>query len=122
MLSCAHYLTVSANDFSSQTQWSSNPFGWFAALRKSKMARLLGPLSIIKELSEDLWCTMTLLPRSSSEVVVQCDIYAREGHHAPAATVERWKWMLERELINLSTPEAAKASTGSYFAYQCGGE
>lgn len=64
---------------------------------------------------------MTLFPRTTTEVVVRCDIYAREGYHAPAAMVERWKWMLEKELTSLSTSNASDDSTRSYFAYQCGG-
>ncbi|KIV78832.1 hypothetical protein PV11_06442 [Exophiala sideris] len=110
-----------ANEFSSQSQWSQNPFGWFSGFRRPKMARLLGPMSMIKELNEDLWCTMTLLPRSQFEVIVRCDIYAREGRTPSAPTTQRWKWLLEKELNVLSKPDEAKATGGSYFAYQCGG-
>ncbi|OAP54419.1 hypothetical protein AYL99_11520 [Fonsecaea erecta] len=111
-----------ANEFSNQAQWAQHPFKWLSALRKSKVVRLLGPLSIIKELDNDLWCTMVLLPRSSSEVVVQCDFYVKEGRTAPAKVVEKSKWMLEQELVNLSRPEDARGSPrSSYFAYQCGG-
>lgn len=114
-------LTCLANEFSSQSQWSQNPFGWFSGSRRQKKAQLLGPLSMIKELNENLWCTMTLLPRSLSEVVVRCDIYAKEGRGPPAPTVGRWKWMLEKELNSLSKPDEVKSGR-SYFAYQCGGE
>ncbi|KAI1616310.1 iron-sulfur cluster-binding protein [Exophiala viscosa] len=110
-----------ANEFSNQSQWSQNPFGWFSGFRRPKMARLLGPMSMIKELNEDLWCTMTLLPRSQSEVIVRCDIYAKEGTNPSPQTFQRWKWLLEKELNVLSKPDEAKASGRSYFAYQCGG-
>ncbi|KIX04917.1 uncharacterized protein Z518_05788 [Rhinocladiella mackenziei CBS 650.93] len=120
-VTCATNWKDIANEFSSQSQWSQNPFGWFSRLQRPTMVRLLGPLSIIKELRPDLWCTMTLLPRSCSEVMVRCDIYAKEGYTAPANTVDRWKWMLEKEVINLSKPVVSKTSTNSYFAYQCGG-
>lgn len=88
------------------------------------MARLLGPLSLVKELDQDLWCTMTLLPHTFQEVVVRCDIYAKQGdHQIPTNTVQRWKWLLERELIELSKiDETTQESSGSYFAYQCGGK
>lgn len=88
------------------------------------MVRLLGPLSIIKELDDDLWCTMVLLPRSSTEVQVRADLYAKEGHVASAKASEKWKWMLNQELLNkLRSDVDEKSSKGSnYFAYQCGGK
>lgn len=86
------------------------------------MARLLGPLSLVKELDQDLWCTLTLLPHTSQEVVVRCDIYAKEGDAVPTNTVQKWKWLLERELTQLSKSDETPESTGSYFAYQCGGK
>ncbi|KAH0843133.1 hypothetical protein AYO21_03424 [Fonsecaea monophora] len=113
-----------ANEFSNQAQWAQSPFEWLSAIRKSKskVVRLLGPLSIIKELDDDLWCTMVLLPRSSSEVVVRCDFYLKQGHTAPAKVLEKSKWMLEQELLHLSSPDENKSATRSpYFAYQCGG-
>jgi hypothetical protein len=89
-------------------------------------SRLLGPLSLTKELSPNLWCTMTLLPRSPSETTVRCDIYAslKQAGRPPLATVERCKWMLEKELINLSKPvgDQSKAVMRSNFAYKCGGK
>jgi hypothetical protein len=112
---------VLANEFSSQCQWSQNPFGWLSRLRKQKMATLLGPLSMLKELNGGLWCTITLLPRSATEVLARCDIYAKEGHQIPAGAVQRQKWMLEKELLNLSKPDVAGEHTKTYFAYQCGG-
>ncbi|KAJ9639232.1 hypothetical protein H2204_003843 [Knufia peltigerae] len=122
-VTCAVNWKHLANKFSSQSQWSQNPFGWFSGFRRPKMARLLGPLSLVKELDQDLWCTMTLLPHTFQEVVVRCDIYAKQGdHQIPTNTVQRWKWLLERELIELSKiDETTQESSGSYFAYQCGG-
>ncbi|KIW31524.1 uncharacterized protein PV07_03168 [Cladophialophora immunda] len=121
-VTCATNWKDIANEFSNQAQWGQNPFEWLSAFRKSKVVRLLGPLSIIKELDNDLWCTLVLLPRSSSEVVVRFDFYVKEGHAAPAKVVEKSKWMLEQELLNLSRPDETKSATrSSYFAYQCGG-
>jgi nitrite reductase/ring-hydroxylating ferredoxin subunit len=122
-VTCGTNWKTIANEFSDQAQWSQSPFGWFSALRKSKIVRLLGPLTIIKELDDDLWCTMVLLPRSSSEVIVRCDLYAKEGHVAPVKTLEKWKWMLKQELMTITRSGAEeKSSTSSkYFAYQCGG-
>lgn len=67
---------------------------------------------------------MVLLPRTSSEVVVRCDIYAKEGYVAPSGTVEKWKWMLEKEIVSLSQPvdDVATKSARAFFSYQCGGE
>ncbi|EXJ86090.1 hypothetical protein A1O1_06459 [Capronia coronata CBS 617.96] len=120
-VTCATNWKDIANDFSSQCQWSQNPFGWFPRLRKQKMATLLGPLSMVKELRAGLWCTMTLLPRSPTEVVVRCDLYARKGYQVPARVVEQQKWMLEKELLNLSKPDTSDKSSRTPFAYQCGG-
>ncbi|KAL6251416.1 hypothetical protein RBB50_001625 [Rhinocladiella similis] len=120
-VTCAANWKDLANEFSSQAQWSQNPFGWFSGFRRPKMARLLGPLSLVKELDQDLWCTLTLLPHTSQEVVVRCDIYAKEGDAVPTNTVQKWKWLLERELTQLSKSDETPESTGSYFAYQCGG-
>ncbi|KIW13214.1 hypothetical protein PV08_08401 [Exophiala spinifera] len=132
-VTCAANWKQLANEFSSQAQWSQNPFGWFSGFRRPKMARLLGPLSLVKELDQDLWCTLTLLPHSSQEVVVRCDIYAKQGDQQTPTNnnnnnnnnaVQRWKWLLERELMQLSKSDQTQASppaAGSYFAYQCGG-
>lgn len=117
-----HVPDHSANEFSSQSQWSQTPFGWFSNRRNQKMVRLLGPLSMIKELDEDLWCTMTLLPSSASESVTRVDIYAKEGHSVSSATVEKWKWMLEKEIASMSKPDSEPASARGSFAYECGGK
>jgi hypothetical protein len=111
-------LTRSANAFANQAQWTEGGFGWFSATSKTKEVRLLGPSSLIKELDDDLWCTMVLLPQSISLATVRCDIFAKEDHSVAAKTVEKWKWMLQQELTGLSRQEAG---TGD-FAYQCGGE
>ncbi|KAK5327605.1 hypothetical protein LTR93_002990 [Exophiala xenobiotica] len=120
-VTCAANWKDLANEFSSQAQSSQNPFGWFSGVRRPKMAYLLGPLSIVKELDPNLWCTMTLLPRSSSEVVVRCDLYAKEGYQVPTNAVERWKWMLEKELTQVPNSDDTRVARGSYFAYKCGG-
>jgi hypothetical protein len=65
---------------------------------------------------------MTLLPRSSSEVVVRCDLYAKEGYQVPTNAVERWKWMLEKELTQVPNSDDTRVARGSYFAYKCGGK
>lgn len=64
---------------------------------------------------------MTLLPRSPIEVVVRCDLYAKEGYQTQSAVVERQKWMLEKELLGLLQANVSHKSTKTSFAYQCGG-
>ena len=116
-------IKASANEFSNQAQWSQNPFGWFPVHPTSKVVRLLGPLSIIKELDNDLWCTLVLLPRSSSEVLMRCDFYTKEGRVTPLKTIEKWKWMLNQEWMSKAKLETEEDSMGSQnFAYQCGGK
>ncbi|KAJ9609878.1 hypothetical protein H2200_006207 [Cladophialophora chaetospira] len=112
-----------ANEFLNQAQWSQTSFGWFSRSRKTKVVELLGPVSLIKELDDDMWCTMVILPRSSSQVIVRGDLYGKEGHVAPVKTVEKWKWMLKQEVVSLSKSDARETDSkaSKYFAYRCGG-
>lgn len=115
---------VLANEFLNQAQWSQSSSGWFSASHKAKIVELLGPMSIIKELDQDLWCTMVLFPRSSSEIIVRVDLYTEAGHMMPLKAIERWKWMLKQEVLSWSKAEeeADNAQSSKYFAYQCGGK
>ncbi|KAL2400148.1 hypothetical protein ABEF93_005805 [Exophiala dermatitidis] len=120
-VTCAMNWKCIANEFSNQCQWTTTPCRWLPRFHKQKMAALLGPLSMIRELRQGLWCTMTLLPRSASEVVVRCDIYAREGHQEPSDVVEREKWLLEKEFLNLPRTDTRDKASMTAFAYRCGG-
>lgn len=79
---------------------------------------------MVREMDDGLWCTMTLFPRSSSEVTVRCDLYQREGHQTPLNMIDVYKWKLEKEMSASarSRSDKLRESNGTYFAYQCGGK
>ncbi|KAK5051410.1 hypothetical protein LTR84_003062 [Exophiala bonariae] len=110
-----------ANEFSKQAHSSQSKFPWLRGLRKIKQHELLGPLSTIKELSDGLWCTITLLPRSFSEVMIRCDLYGKEGHKIPEYAVEKCKNGLRTEMSTFASREVSNDMPRSYFSYKCGG-
>jgi hypothetical protein len=91
-------------------------------MRRPRRAKLLGPLTLVKGLSDKLWYTLVLLPQSSDKVMVRCDIYGKDDHRTPPAAIENWKWMVEQEVAALSKPDTAGSSSGPCFSYQCGGK
>jgi hypothetical protein len=114
-------LTLQAIPISDQARRSRTQSGWFAA-RKQKSVRLLGPLSIAKELDEQLWCTLTLLPSTVTSSTVRIDVFAKAGKHVPKASLERWIWMLQEEVKSVAVMRVARQKVDSEFAYECGGE
>jgi len=77
---------------------------------------------MVKEMNDDLWYTVTLLPRSFSEVTVRCDLYGKEGHKISSSMIEKCKSRLKAKVSVLTAPQGIKENSRSYFAYQCGGK
>jgi hypothetical protein len=116
-------LTRVARDFSDQVQWSQSTFGWIPSFRKApKCIRLLGPLSLVRELDEKLWCTMSVLPISATQTEVRCDFHG-EGVAVQKIALDKWRKAVasEIEAIQGSSADVALSSSPS-FAYECGGK
>lgn len=111
-----------ASEFSTHAQPPQSALRWPKWLRKTKQDGLLGPLSMVKEMDGDFWYTVTLLPRSFSEVTVRCDLYGKEGHKISPAIIEKCKSGLKAKVSVLTEPQRVKENSRSYFSYQCGGE
>jgi hypothetical protein len=105
-----------ALDFSEQVKWSQSTFGWIPSFRKKqKLVRLLGPLALVKELGEKVWCTIKLQPVSATQTQVKCDIYDGEGFACQKVNIDALKQLVIKEV------EAVQAASPSDFAYECGG-
>jgi len=117
-------LTRVAHDFSDQVQWSQPTFGWIPSFRKPpKCIRLLGPLSLVRELDEKLWCTMSVLPISATQTEVRCDFHGGEGVAVQKIALDKWRKAVASEIEAIQTSSAdAALSSSSSFAYECGGK
>ena len=115
------FLHFSGNDLLNQAHSSRVPFGWIYP-RKTKAVRLLGPLSVAKDLDDDLWSTVTLLPVSPSVSVVRMDLYSKPGHKVDSNRVRSWRWMLEELIRSIVTTESRTDPTHVGFSYECGGK
>lgn len=76
---------------------------------------------MVKEIGSDLWCTITLLPCSFSEVTIRCDLYGNEGQKIPSNITEKCKGGLKAYISELTKLQGVGENSRSYFAYQCGG-
>lgn len=112
---------VTANDFLSQAHWSRIRFGWVLP-RKSKAVRLLSPLSIAKDLDDQVWGTMTLLPTSASNSAVRIDVYSKPGHNVSLQVAAKWEWMLEQEVNVFGSIDERSDLRSTSFSYECGGQ
>jgi hypothetical protein len=76
---------------------------------------------MVKEMSSDIWCTITLLPSSFSAVTIRCDLYGKEGQQIPTSIIEKYKGELQVYISGLTKLRGVGENSRSYFAYQCGG-
>ncbi|KIV88954.1 hypothetical protein PV10_08579 [Exophiala mesophila] len=117
----ANWKTI-ANGFSDQVHRSHTRFSWLSRLQKMpKQTRLLGPLSIVKEVNSDLWYTMIIVPISTAEVSIRCDLYSRQESKTSSGTAEKWEWMVKQEIMALTPSNGQEDSPRQSFAYECGG-
>jgi hypothetical protein len=88
--------------------------------QKSKAVRLLGPLSIAKDLDDDVWSTLTLFPTSNPESSVRIDLYSKPDQNVSQKAAEKWVWMLEQEVKAMSLNDVSGSGITA-FSYECGG-
>lgn len=81
---------------------------------------MLGPLAMLREMGDDVWCTMKVLPESAYSTKIRCDFYARAGFVVKPKMAERYKWMIEKELIAFQLQQSNVAETVD-FSYEVGG-
>jgi len=112
-------LTRAAREFAQRVAWSQATFGWAHPWRKQKPTRQLGPLSILRELEQGAWCTMTVLPIKASKTDVVCDVFGIDITIDSGCIVQRWKARLEKEVATFSSIESKQLQP---FIYECGGE
>jgi hypothetical protein len=65
---------------------------------------------------------MTLLPTAASESTVRIDLYSKPTHEASAKSIQKWKWMLEQEIISFRKDGNKFMSKPVGFSYECGGK
>lgn len=109
-----------AMELADQAQWAETPFDWVARWRKHKTVKLLGSLSLLKELEEDVWCTITLVPKSAAETEIKCDLYEQEGKVMPHRSLQKCKVQLAKEVNAMASDQ--KPSMLADFSYECGGK
>lgn len=99
--------------------WSQATFDWTHPWRKQKLSRQLGPLSILRELEQGVWCTLTALPIKASKTDVICDVFGTDSTIQSGCTVRKWKAPLEKEVATFSLSQHEQLQP---FVYECGGE
>lgn len=81
---------------------------------------MLGPLAVLREMGDDVWCTMKVLPESANSTKIRYDFYARAGYAAKPRMTERYKLIIEKELIAFQLQQSGVAGTVD-FSYEVGG-
>ncbi|KAK5100506.1 hypothetical protein LTS08_005257 [Lithohypha guttulata] len=109
---------VIANDFKEQAKQAETHFDWAQPWRKQKVVRLLDPLSLLRELEEGLWCTISIIPKGPRATVVKFDILNRASTVVPVTLVSRWKARLEQEIQSAAAKSRGQSAS---FTYECGG-
>lgn len=112
-------LTGAAHDFAEQVSWSQTTFGWAQPWRKQKLCWQLGPLSILRELEEGVWCISTVLPFEASKTDVRVDVFGTNSTLVSSHVIQKWKTRLEKEVASLSSTQPGQLRP---FIYECGGK
>lgn len=93
---------------------------WLPNFRRPKSVQMLGPLAMLREMGGDVWCTMKVLPDSAYSTKIRCDFYARAGHAVNPRKIERYRLMIEREIVALQLQQSGIVGTVE-FSYEVGG-
>ena len=81
---------------------------------------MLGPLAMLREMGDDVWCTMKVLPESAYSTKVRCDFYARAGHDVSHRMIDRYRLTIEKEIAALQIQQSGIVGTVD-FSYEVGG-
>ena len=81
---------------------------------------MLGPLAMLREMGDDIWCTMKVLPESAYSTKIRCDFYARAGHDVNPRMIDRYRLTIEKEIVALQLQQSGIVGTVE-FAYEVGG-
>lgn len=81
---------------------------------------MLGPLAMLREMGDDVWCTIKVLPESAYSTKIRCDFYARAGFVVKPRMADRYKLMIEKEIIAFQLQQSGVAGTVE-FSYEVGG-
>jgi hypothetical protein len=83
---------------------------------------MLGPLATLREMGDDVWCTVKVLPETSSSTKVRCDFYARAGHAVRPGMTDKYKLMIEKEIVAFQLRESENpGAVVRDFSYEVGG-
>jgi hypothetical protein len=93
---------------------------WLAKLRKPKIVQMLGPLAMLREMGDDVWCTIKVLPESAQSTKIRCDFYARAGFAVKPRMADRYRLTIEKELIAFQLQQSDTAGMVE-FSYEVGG-
>ena len=94
--------------------------GWLPTLRKPMRVQMLGPLAMLREVGDDVWCTVKVLPESSNKTKIRCDFYARAGHALRPGMADKYKLIIEKEIVAFQLQQSGKLETVK-FSYEVGG-
>jgi len=78
-------------------------------------------MTLLKELDDNIRCTMTLLPVSAHETEVRCDIYVDKDIEMAKNAAEKWKMATRKEIACIGADAMNGESSLSSFTYECGG-
>ena len=81
---------------------------------------MLGPLAMLREMGDDVWCTMKVSPESSCKTKVRCDFYARAGHTVRPSMADKYKLIIEEEILAHQLQYHGKTKDVR-FTYEVGG-
>lgn len=83
---------------------------------------MLGPLATLREMGDDVWCTMKVLPESASSTKVRCDFYARAGNAVRTGMADKYKLMIEKEIVAFQLQQSGSPTAAARdFSYEVGG-
>ena len=81
---------------------------------------MLGPLAVLREMGDDIWCTMKVLPESAYSTKIRSDFYARAGRDVNSRIIHRYRLMIEKEIVALQLQQSDIVGTVE-FSYEVGG-
>jgi hypothetical protein len=93
---------------------------WLPNFCQPKSVQMLGPLAMLREMGDDVWCTMKVLPESAYSTRIRSDFYARGGQDVNSGKIGRYRLMIEKEIFVLQLQQSGVIGTVE-FSYEVGG-